>query len=533
MGPRNRRLIARLLLAGVWAGAVGGAAANPLDRFTKVSVAQERDMGAAGDAFFREHLTVVDDPEVAGFLHDLGQGMVRQLGEQPFVYRFRVVIDPDLNAFALPGGAIYFNSGTILAAGSLDELAGVMAHEIAHAKRRHVAQMYEKSTIPDLLAQVLGVGLAVATDNMGPMIVAQGVSESLKLAYTREAEGEADDVGTVFMARGGYDPMGMAIFFDRLAAGRRGGGYPIPAYLRSHPQIESRMEGAVDRARKTTVPGEIEPGMHGRFRAAQLRLGLLEELGRTTLTPGYPPPDRQAVRAAQARASELVRQGLREDAIAVLREAQAEQPTAPSLAFQEGQLLREAGRDEEAAAAYRQAIKLDPETALAHFRLGQTWRDLGDEANAVFWLEQAEGRFEPGGRLQLEAQKQVRLLVFPFVTEAGLADGEVTSISDTPAGQSGTSFPSDARRVVWWARIDAAQLDHRGGIRVHWIDPQGAVVGKTRVESAEKPWVVAPFELPKDAPSGTWRAEAFFEGTRLDRHSFELVPAGSAPQPRG
>jgi len=530
MGPRNRRLIAGLLLAGVLAGAAGGAAANPLDRFTKVSVAQEREMGQAGDAFFREHLTVVDDPEVAGFLHDLGQGMVQQLGEQPFVYRFRVVIDPDLNAFALPGGAIYFNSGTILAAGSLDELAGVMAHEIAHAKRRHVAQMYEKSTIPDLLAQILGVGLAVAADNMGPMIIAQGVSQSLKLAYTREAEGEADDVGTVFMARGGYDPMGMAIFFDRLAANRRGGGYPIPPYLLSHPQIESRMEGAADRARKTTVPGEVAPGMHGRFRAAQLRLGLLEELGRTTLAPGYPPPDRKVVRAAQARASELVRQGLPEQAIAVLREAQEAQPTAPSLAFQEGELLREAGRDEEAAAAYRQAIKLSPETALAHFRLGQTWRDLGDAANAVFWLEQAEGRFEPGGRLQLEAQKQVQLLVFPFVAEAGLADGEVTSVSDTPAGQSGTRFPSDARRVVWWARIDEGQLDRRGQIEVRWIDPQGAVADETRVESLKKPWVVAPFELPEDASPGTWQAEAFFEGTRVDRRSFELAPDA---QPRG
>jgi len=318
--------------------------------------------------------------------------------------------------------------------------------------------------------------------------------------------------------------MGMAIFFDRLAATKRGPGYPIPPYLNSHPQIESRMEAAIARARETTVPGEIEEGMHGRFRAAQLRLGLLEELGRTTLDPGLKPPDRKAVRAARARTKELLEAGRSEEALGVLAEAMEAQPTAPSLPFQRAEILREAGRFEEAAVAYRRAIKLAPETALAHYRLGQTWRELGDPANAVFWLEQAESRFEPGGRLQIEAKKQIDLLIFPFITEAGLADGEITSTSDTPAGGIVTSVRSDARRVVWWGKIDEGQLDQRSQIVVRFIDPSGAVAEKMRVEKASKPWVVAPFEIPDDAPAGTWRAEAFFEGTRLDRRSFELRP---------
>ena len=121
-----------------------------------------------------------------------------------------MVVDPTLNAFAGPAGYIYFHTGLILAAGSLDELAGVMAHEIAHAKRSHVARSIEKATIPDLLAKLLGVGVAVAADEPGALIAAEGVSQSLQLAYSRELEAEADEVGVAFLVRAGYDPMGMA-----------------------------------------------------------------------------------------------------------------------------------------------------------------------------------------------------------------------------------------------------------------------------------------------------------------------------------
>jgi hypothetical protein len=215
-----------------------------------------------------------------------------------------VVVDPTLNAFAGPAGYIYFHTGLILAAGSLDELAGVMAHEIAHAKRSHVARSIEKATVPDLLAKLLGVGVAVAADEPGALIAAEGVSQSLQLAYTRELEAEADEVGVAFLVRAGYEPMGMATFFERLAAERQPDlGFEIP-HLQSHPRVESRLDAAVQRARNTTVSGALDPRLAPSFPELQVRLARVIDSGRTTLPARHPAPNPQCQRRGAHMAAE-------------------------------------------------------------------------------------------------------------------------------------------------------------------------------------------------------------------------------------
>jgi predicted Zn-dependent protease len=144
-----------------------GSLFNPMREITEVSEDDERAIGLQFDAEIREHVTIVEDPVIAAFINDLGQEIVRGLEPQPFIYRFRVVLDPSLNAFAVPGGYVYFHSGTILAAGSIDELAGVMGHEVAHVKGHHYARMREKTQIPDLLIGLAGMAAAVATGEPG------------------------------------------------------------------------------------------------------------------------------------------------------------------------------------------------------------------------------------------------------------------------------------------------------------------------------------------------------------------------------
>ena len=140
-----------------------GSRFNPIDAYTKVSVEQEREIGATFDSQIQEHIRLIDDPVVLEFVNDLGRSIVRTIEPQPFIYRFRVIVDPSLNAFAVPGGYIYLHSGTILQSAALDELAGVVAHEIGHVKGRHYARMREKAAIPDLLAKLAGMAAAVTT----------------------------------------------------------------------------------------------------------------------------------------------------------------------------------------------------------------------------------------------------------------------------------------------------------------------------------------------------------------------------------
>ncbi len=504
------------------------ATSSPLQRLVEVSPAQEREMGARLDLWVRENLKLVDDPFVLASMNDLGQSLVRRVEPQPFVYRFRVVVDPTLNAFAGPAGYIYFHTGLILAAGAADELAGVMAHEIAHAKRSHVARSIEKATVPDLLAKILGVGVAVAADEPGALIAAHGVSESLQLAYSREFEAEADEVGVAFLVRAGYDPMGMATFFERLAAQKRPElGFEVPPYLESHPRVEARLSAAVERARTTTVPGRVDPRLRATFASLQVRLAQVLDSGRTTLPARRPAPDLAKSRAALAEAERLARDGDLEAAVFALAAGERAEPNDPRLPFRRGEWLRDLGRREEAIDAWRRALALDPEVALTYFQIGRAYKELGDRVSAVFYLEQAERRFEPGKSGAQRAERMIRFLTVPVLAAAGFADGLRTAGADTPAGRSREEFTPGAE-VRWWGRVEPEWIERRREIELVWTDPSGREQQRDRVESLRGAHVVSRLE-PKADALGIWTAEARLEDESIGRWTFRVVP----PAPEG
>jgi predicted Zn-dependent protease len=501
----------------------GGRVASPFEKLVEVTPAQERQMGAQLDRVVRENLTLIDDPLVLATVNEIGQSLVRQVEPQPFVYRFRVVVDPTLNAFAGPAGYIFFHTGLILAAGSLDELAGVMAHEIAHAKRSHVARSIEKATVPDLLAKILGVGVAVAAEEPGALIAAEGLSRSLQLAYSREFEAEADEVGVAFLVRAGYDPIGMATFFERLAAEKRPElGFEVPPYLESHPRVEARAAAAIERARTTTVPGRIDPRLRTHFAGLQVRLVQVLESGRTTLPARHPAPDTAKSGGALAAAERQAQAGDLDAAIATLAAGEAAEPNDPRMPFRRGEWLREQGRRPEAIEAWQHALALDPEVALTYFQIGRAYKELGDRVNAVFYLEQAERRFEPGKSGQLRAERMIRLLTFPVFAAAGFADGTRSSGADTPAGRSREEFaPGDD--VSWWGRVEPEWAERRGEIELIWTDPAGREQQRAKVRSARGSHVIAKLDAERERP-GIWSAEARLEDESLGRWTFRVVP---------
>jgi predicted Zn-dependent protease len=208
-----------------------------------LSYEQEAHLGAQVEQQMRRELPLVRDVVVARYLSDMGARILHAAGPQPFQYRFYVVADPEINAFAAPAGYVYVHTGTILKARSEDELAGVLAHEIGHVVHRHIAENYNRQRGVGLARQVLVTGVGIVAG--GAMAGAANLSSSLAgMAYLnsfgREAENESDAFAVQVMPRAGYDPNALVSFFVTLQHESQGAN--VPTFLSSHPTTTERIE---------------------------------------------------------------------------------------------------------------------------------------------------------------------------------------------------------------------------------------------------------------------------------------------------
>lgn len=189
----------------------------------------------------RKHLVYVNHPEVERYIERIGQRILAAMGPQPFEYRFFVIADRRLNAFAVPGGSIFFYTGLIERARNTSEVAGVMGHEIIHIKGRHMA----RHSGPDAISLLSLVGmLLLARSGAGAQAagaVGQAVSATRQIAYNRQLEMEADTLGVRYMAAAGFDPAGSLGFLKTLDQERSLNPIDIPAYMLTHPVTHERV----------------------------------------------------------------------------------------------------------------------------------------------------------------------------------------------------------------------------------------------------------------------------------------------------
>ncbi|GAB1408005.1 M48 family metalloprotease [Thermomonas brevis] len=242
---------------------IGSSAGNVL------SPARQAEYGAMLLAQLRHAGYVLDDPLLDGWLQDVGTrlGGASDRPQQPLT--FFLLRDRQINAFATLGGYIGMNAGLILSAGREDEVAGVLAHEIAHVTQQHVlrgAERAQRDSLPILLATL---GAIVAAQQAGgrssgnatsaALMTGMGLMQQRMIDYTRDNESEADRLGIRNLARGGYDPEAMADFFQTLqGVVRMNQGderASVPGYLQTHPLTLSRISEARERA------NQLEPAM--------------------------------------------------------------------------------------------------------------------------------------------------------------------------------------------------------------------------------------------------------------------------------
>jgi predicted Zn-dependent protease len=208
----------------------------------------------------KKHLKFVNNPEVERYVDRLGRRILAATGPQAFDYRFFVVEDSQLNAFAVPGGSIYVFTGLIERAKSTDELAGVLGHEIVHIKGRHMARSSGPDAISvlSLLSMVL---LARSGGGQAAGVVGQAIAATRQAAYSRQLEMEADTLGTRYIAAAGFDPKGTIAFLKTMDQERALNPIDVPAYILSHPITQERVANAelVVRSLGTTQPRVESP----------------------------------------------------------------------------------------------------------------------------------------------------------------------------------------------------------------------------------------------------------------------------------
>ena len=206
-----------------------------------VSLEKEIALGKQLAAEIERTLKLLDDAVITEYVSRVGQNLVRNSDSKvPFIIK---VIDSDeVNAFALPGGFFYVNSGLILAADEEAELAGVMAHEIAHVAARHGTEQYSKAQLLNLATVPLifvgggiGYGLSQAAGFLIPLQFLQ---------FSRGAELEADHLGMEYAYKAGYDPTAVITFFEKLQAQEKRKPGKLSKLFSTHPPTAERIEKA-------------------------------------------------------------------------------------------------------------------------------------------------------------------------------------------------------------------------------------------------------------------------------------------------
>lgn len=230
---RARRAAGALLIGGTVA-ASGCAPA--------MSTQQEVQLGQQYAAEINRQLPIVQNSQIHGYINQLGEGIARRVDPRGLDYTFYVVNARGVNAFAVPGGYIYVNRGLIERAANESELAGVLAHEIAHVVERHSVEQLQKAQNANLMASVL-YGVLLQRPPSGVEQVGLQVGGSAIFAgYSRDAERESDIEGVKYLVATGIDPRGMPSFFHKLMEERQRSPSTVEQWFSTHPLTEERIQ---------------------------------------------------------------------------------------------------------------------------------------------------------------------------------------------------------------------------------------------------------------------------------------------------
>jgi predicted Zn-dependent protease len=356
---------------------------------TMLTLEDEYQIGRMVLRGLRDQDQILEDPEIAEYLQSLGSRLSSEAHDGVQKFTFFTVKDRSINAFALPGGFIGVNAGLLLETKNESELAGVMAHEIAHVTQRHIARSLAAQSRSSLvytaamLAAILQGAAACGDGALAGVAAAQSRAIQQQINFSRDNETEADRVGLGILARSGFNPEGMPDFFETLSRHAGSSDLNIPEMLRSHPVTSSRIAETKERADQLHVDPTPDSASYAISR---------ERLRVLTTPAGKNPREYYAAviqSEADATSAQVYGQALAmmvsgqpELAIPIFQRLRNGDPTITQYYTALGQAQLKAGQDKASLATLSKARELFPRNVAVTVRYAQALMQTGDPKRA-------------------------------------------------------------------------------------------------------------------------------------------------------
>ncbi len=356
------------------------------------SIGKEKELGEKMQPLFRSEFKLIDDPDVAQYINDLGRQILAVAGPQYFNYQFFVIDNKDFNAFAAPSGMIFIHSGLITGMTSENELLGVIAHEISHVTNRHLADRINKAAKVNIASVALILaGIALGSSGEGELseavvTSAMATGAAMNLKFSRENEEEADRVAFSWMIKMNRNPeslLSMLTKMRRISILKMGN---IPPYLLTHPDPGQRMGYIQDLI--STYDKELPPETTNNFNFQRIRYRII-----ASTDDGHALIQRLLKKAEKDEDPELflklglallfIQEGNYSKGREYLSEVIKKHPHQAILKSDLGYTYLMEGKPEKALALFSEALHDDPNCAFTIFNMARTLDQTNQTDEAI------------------------------------------------------------------------------------------------------------------------------------------------------
>ncbi len=352
-----------------------------------ISIPDEKELGKKFIEQVNKSRMLLHDPIANHMVNAVGRHLLSFLPPQAFDYSFYIVNDDVFNAFASPGANIFAYRGLITSLDSIDELAGIIGHEIAHAASRHVSESIDRSkyiSIGSLAGMLAGILVGTKSDGHAAGTLVKGslaLGQTAMLAFTRENETEADEKGIMFLKESCFTPEGLLAGLMKIKASDYRGMENIPDYVKTHPGTGSRI-AHVETILSGYDPPKNKPSCKEDFRFEMVKYRLIGLYGaveptRTELTRLLEKdPDNAALHYGMGLLYE--RKFMKEEALSHLKKALAINVFDPMILLELGRIYQENGEAQKALDVLK-AVESEPVLGvMARFQQASAYLDLKD-----------------------------------------------------------------------------------------------------------------------------------------------------------